>query len=74
MRFRFKPIPFTGALNIIDEISNYSPEVLFVEFHVTKYQLADSIIESLTSKYKNWNISPIIYFNSIKGYDCVFYN
>lgn len=58
--------------DIIDDIINFLPDVLFLELH-GGYHKCELHLEKLRQAYPNCIINEIIYFNSTCGYDCVYY-
>lgn len=66
-------IDIEGAeYEIIEDVIQYQPEVLFIELHGNDDR-ARSAIQRLTEIYPNNHIGEIIIFQKVGGYDCVFY-
>lgn len=59
--------------DIIESVIDYKPEVLFIELHGDQDN-ARSSIQRLTERYSNSEVSEIIYFGGVGGYDCLFYD
>lgn len=67
-------IDIEGAeYDIIESIIDYKPEVLFIELHGDQDN-ARSSIQRLTERYNNNEVSEIIIFGGVGGYDCLFYD
>jgi len=75
---KYKPdiikIDIEGAeYEIIKDVAEYFPEVLFVELHMGKVkEYALPTIELLTSIYPNHLVNSFEVFKNIGGYDCWF--
>ena len=67
-------IDIEGAeYDIIQDVANYYPEVIFAELHMGKVkQFAQPTIDLLTSLYPKNQVSSFKVFKSIGGYDCWF--
>jgi len=62
----------SAEYTFIEDLLDYFPETLFIEFHGKKEKM-EKTIELFKSKYKNYKVEPlIIYVNQICGYDCFF--
>jgi FkbM family methyltransferase len=67
-------IDIEGAeYDIIQEVADYYPEVLFIELHMGKVKhLAQPTIDLLTGLYPNNQVNSFEVFKHIGGYDCWF--
>ena len=67
-------IDIEGAeYDIIQDVANYYPEVIFVELHMGKVkQFAQPTIDLLTELYPNNQVNSFEVFKHIGGYDCWF--
>lgn len=62
----------SAEYTFIEDLLNYFPETLFIEFHGKKEKM-EQTIDLFKSKYKNFKVEPlIIYVTQIAGYDCFF--
>jgi FkbM family methyltransferase len=59
--------------DIIQDIAQYYPEVIFIELHMGKVkQFAQPTIDLLTGLYPNNQVNSFEVFKNIGGYDCWF--
>lgn len=67
-------IDIEGAeYDIIQDVANYYPEIIFAELHMGKVkQFAQPTIDLLTSLYPNNQVNSFEVFKHIGGYDCWF--
>jgi len=75
---KYKPdiikIDVEGAeYDIIQDVAQYYPEVIFIELHMGKVkQFAQPTIDLLSSLYPNSQVNSFEVFKKIGGYDCWF--
>ena len=66
-------VDIEGAeFGIIENIIAYKPSVLFIEIH-GNHEQAQTAVQRLTDVYNHNEIGEIIIFQSVGGYDCLFY-
>ena len=70
----FLKLDVEGAeYDIIQDIANYYPDVLFIELHMGKVkQFAQPTIDLLTELYPKNQVNSFEVFKHIGGYDCWF--
>ena len=61
---------------ILEDIIDYGPEILFVEFHYNKKTLPMGIefIRRLSEMYNVAKVKDVVAFNRVRGSDCMFTN
>lgn len=63
----------SAEYTMLDDILDYFPDVLFIEFHSGKHKhLMDDAIQRFSEKYTHSKIEPLIVFGGTMAYDCFF--
>lgn len=63
----------SAEYTMIDDILDYFPDVLFIEFHGGKHkELMEEMIQTFSEKYTQSRIEPLVVFGKVLAYDCFF--